>query len=548
MAAAETATVAEGSWPAKHYWNAEKGLWSWLTTVDHKRIGIMYMVLTLSAFFLGGMAALVVRLELFAPGQQFLTEKLYNQMFTLHGAVMVFLFIIPSIPGVLGNFFLPMQLGAIDVAFPKLNLLSLYVYVAGACIALSSIVFGAIDTGWTFYTPYSVTTDTSVVMMTLAAFVLGFSSILTGLNFVVTVHKMRAPGLTWFRMPLFVWATYATALIQILATPVLAITLLLLMMERLLGIGIFDPAMGGDPVLFQHFFWFYSHPAVYIMILPAMGIVSEIIATFSRRPIFGYRFVAFSSVAIAVIGFLVWGHHMFVSGQSEFATMAFSFLTFFVSIPSAIKVLNWTATLYKGSNSLESPMLYAIAFIIQFTIGGLTGIPLGALSTDIHLTDTYYVIAHFHYVAMGGTVVAFIGGLHYWWPKITGRMYSETLGKLGALLIFLGFNLTFFIQFVLGSLGMPRRYANYLPEFETMHKISTVGTWVLLSGFLVVAWCFLSSLKNGKIAGPNPWGGSTLEWRSPSPPPTTNFLEAPKVSTGPYHWPEELPAPKRRAA
>jgi cytochrome c oxidase subunit 1 len=533
--------------PARNYLNATRGWKSWAFTLDHKRIGVMYLVAILTAFLLGGLFALLVRLELLFPGQQFLTAKQYNQAFTLHGAIMIFLFIIPSIPAALGNFFLPMQLGAVDVAFPRLNLLSFWIYCVGAVLALSSIVMGSVDTGWTFYTPYSITTDTSVVMMTFAVFVLGFSSILTGLNFVVTTHKMRAPGMTWFRMPLFIWSLYATAIIQILATPVLAITLLLLIAERTLGIGIFDPAMGGDPVLYQHFFWFYSHPAVYIMILPGMGIVSELIAAFSRRPIFGYKFVGFSSVAIAVLGFLVWGHHMFVSGQSEFAAMLFSFLTIFVAIPSAVKVFNWTATLYRGSISLDTPMLYALSFIVLFSIGGLTGLPLGALAVDVHLHNTYYVVAHFHYVMMGGTVMAFIGGLHYWWPKMTGRMYAEGWAKLAWALVFVGFNVTFFTQFILGTRGMPRRYYNYLDQFQPLHMYSTIGSWVLGLGFLIMAAYLLVSLKRGAIASANPWGASTLEWQTPSPPPTENFPEQPHVETGPYVFPAEQPEPRRAA-
>jgi cytochrome c oxidase subunit I len=535
-------------WPETHYWNATRGFKSWALTVDHKRIGMMYLMAILAAFFLGGMFAILVRLELLTPQQTIVGAKTYNQLFTLHGAVMVFLFLVPSIPAALGNFFLPMQLGAKDVAFPKLNLLSFYVYVVGALFAIYSLFAGAIDTGWTFYTPYSITTNTAVTSMVLAAFILGFSSILTGLNFIVSCHKLRAPGMTWFRMPLLLWALYATSVIQLLATPVLAITLLLLAMERVLGIGIFDPTMGGDPVLYQHFFWFYSHPAVYIMVVPAFGVISEIIATFTRRPVFGYRFVAFSSLAIAFIGFFVWGHHMFVSGQSEFAGMVFSFLSFFVAIPTAVKVFNWTATLYKGSIQLTSPMLYAIVFLIQFTIGGLTGLFLAALSTDVHFHDTYFVVAHFHYVMMGGTVFAFIGGLHYWWPKMTGRMYNEKLAKIALAILFVGFNVTFFTQFILGTRGMPRRYYNYLPEYARLHGFSTVGSWILALGFLIVAAYLIASLRKGKIAGANPWGASTLEWQTMSPPPTENFLDTPHVHTGPYVYPDDEELNPRRAA
>ena len=447
---------------------------------------------------------------------------------------MVFLVIIPSIPASLGNIILPLQLGAKDVAFPRLNLLSFYVYVFGACFAIYSMVTGAVDTGWTFYTPYSTTSQNSVISMTLGAFILGFSSIFTGLNFIATVHALRAPGMTFFRMPLFVWALYATSVIQVLATPVLGITLLLLIAEKVLRIGIFDPAIGGDPILFQHFFWFYSHPAVYIMIVPGFGVISDLISTFSRKAIFGYRAIAMSSIGIAIIGFLVWGHHMFTSGQSELASTIFSFLTFLVAIPTAIKVLNWVATLYKGSIVLRTPMWYTLGFLWLFTIGGLTGLYLGTMSLDLHLHDTYFVVAHFHYVMMGGTMFAFIGGLHYWWPKITGRMYNERLGNIACLLAFIGFNMTFMSQFVMGSQGMPRRYYSYLDQFQPLHQFSSVGSYVLGFGFLLTAICLLSSLKSGAEAGDNPWDGTTLEWKTSSPPPLENFVDPPVVTAGPY--------------
>jgi len=542
-------SVAPQSLPKTHYWNATKGWKSWAFTVDHKRIGMMYLISILTAFLLGGTFAILVRLQLVTPGGALgVSHKVYNQLFTLHGVVMVFLFLVPSIPASLGNFFLPMQLGAKDVAFPKLNLFSFYIYLAGAALAIYSMVAGAVDTGWTFYTPYSITASGSVIAMTMSAFILGFSSILTGLNFIVTMHKMRAPGMTWFRMPLLPWALYATSVIQLLATPVLAITLLLLAMEKLLGVGIFDPALGGDPVLYQHFFWFYSHPAVYIMAVPGFGVVSEIIATFTRRAVFGYRFVAISSLAIAIIGFFVWGHHMFVSGQSEFAGMVFSFLSFFVAIPTAVKIFNWTATLYKGSTRLDSPMLYVLAFLIQFTIGGLTGLPLAALATDVHMHDTYYVVAHFHYVMMGGTVFAFIGGLHYWWPKMTGRLYNEKLARLAAVILFVGFNVTFFTQFFLGLRGMPRRYASYLDQYQGLHAFSSIGSWILAVGFVLIAVYLVQSLRKGAISPANPWGASTLEWQTQSPPLTENFPDTPHVTTGPYVYPDEETVPARRVA
>ena len=516
------------------FYKAASGLKSWLITLDHKRIGLMYLISVLLFFLVGGVFALLVRTELLTPGHTIVDANTYNRLFTLHGAVMVFLVIIPSVPAALGNLILPIQLGAKDVAFPRLNLASFYVYVVGALFALYSIVSGAVDTGWTFYTPYSTTTQTSVISMTLAVFILGFSSIFTGLNFIATTHSLRAPGMTFFRMPLFVWALYATSVIQILATPVLAITLLLLIAERVLHVGIFDPAIGGDPVLFQHFFWFYSHPAVYIMIVPGFGIISDIISCFARKAIFGYRAIAMSSISIAIIGFLVWGHHMFTAGQSEIAGMIFSFLTFLVAIPTAIKVLNWTATMYRGSIVLRTPMWYALGFLFLFTIGGLTGLYLGTMSIDLHLHDTYFVVAHFHYVMMGGTMFAFIGGLHYWWPKITGRMYNETLGNVACITAFIGFNMTFMSQFVLGTQGMPRRYYSYLDQFQPLHAFSSVGAYVLGLGFLMTAVCLVSSLKSGAKAPDNPWDGTTLEWKTSSPPPLENFDESPVVTMGPY--------------
>ncbi|MEC7525242.1 MAG: cytochrome c oxidase subunit I [Myxococcota bacterium] len=536
-----------------NYIEGAKGVMSWLITLDHKRIGMMYLGAILLNFFVGGVFALLVRTELLTPGETIMGADAYNKVFTLHGAIMVFLFIIPSVPAAIGNFFLPIMLGAKDVAFPRLNLMSFYVYVVGAAFAIFSIVDNSVDTGWTFYTPYSQTTSTSVLAMTLAVFILGFSSILTGVNFVATVHKLRAPGLHWKRLPLFIWGIYATSVIQVLATPVLAITLFLLMMEKVLTIGIFDPRLGGDPVLFQHFFWFYSHPAVYIMILPGMAVVNEIIATFSRRPIFGYMFVAMSSIALALLGFLVWGHHMFVAGMSEYATMVFSALTFLVAIPSGVKVFNWVATLYDGSVSFQSPMLYGLAFIVLFTIGGLTGLFLGTLSVDVHLHDTYFVVAHFHYVMVGGTVIGFVGGLHYWWPKMTGKLYDEMLAKIAFVFVFVGFNMTFLTQFVLGSQGMPRRYYDYLDHFQPLHGFSSAGSYVLGVGFLIMGFMFIKSLMSGKKAPPNPWGSAGFEWMTASPPLMHNFHHTPIISRGPYDYhlateeelfdgfPEEMP-------
>ncbi len=511
-----------------NYFEAKKGIKNWLYTLDHKRIGMMYLMGILGALLLGGFFALLVRLELFSVGEQISGPELYNRFFTLHGAVMVFLVIIPGIPAALGNLVLPLQLGAPDVAFPKLNLTSFYLWCSGALLLLLSIVMGAIDTGWTFYTPYSLQGDSAAVLPAVGgAFMLGFSSIFTGLNFLVTIHKFRPQGMGWFQMPLNLWALYATALMQVLATPVLGITLLLLFVEHALHIGIFDPTLGGDPVLFQHFFWFYSHPAVYIMIVPAMGVISEMITTFSRKHIFGYRFIAYSSVSLALLSFLVWGHHMFVSGQSRLANMVFSALTFTVGIPSAIKVFNWTATLYKGDIRLQTPMLYTLSFIIMFTIGGLTGLFLAVLATDVHLHDTYFVVAHFHYVMMGSTMVAFLGALHYWWPKASGKMYNERIGQLCAIGVFIGFNLTFLPQFVMGSRGMPRRYWDYDPEFELYHRISTVGALLLGISIFVTVVSLVASLKYGKKAPHNPWGATTLEWQAPTPPLEFNFASPP---------------------
>jgi cytochrome c oxidase subunit 1 len=534
----ETATPAPAplsALPREHYLNVRFGLGSWLLTLDHKRIAILYVVGITLMFFLGGAAATIVRLELMTPQGDLVQRDNYNKLFTAHGIIMVFFFLIPAIPAVLGNFVLPLMLGAKDLAFPKLNLASWYIYIAGGAFTIVALLAGGIDTGWTFYTPYSSAgSHTHVIVTALGILIVGFSSILTALNFVVTIHRMRAPGLTWFRLPLFVWSTYATSLIILLGTPVLAITIILLAVERLWGIGIFDPALGGDPLLFQHLFWFYSHPAVYIMVLPAMGVVSELVAAFSRKNIFGYHFIAWASIAIAVLGFLVWGHHMFVAGISPYASMIFSFLSFMVAIPSAIKVFNWTATLYKGSVSWHTPMLYAFGFIGLFTIGGLTGLFLAALAVDLHVSDTYFIVAHFHYIMVGGTVMAYMGGLHYWWPKMTGRMYPEWWGRFSAILIFFGFNLTFFPQFVLGYLGMPRRYHEYVPEYQILNVMSSAGASILAVGYVLPLIYFVWSLGYARAAGPNPWGATGLEWQTPSPPPTDNFAKTPVVVSEPY--------------
>jgi cytochrome c oxidase subunit I len=523
--------------PREHYLNVNYGIRSWLLTIDHKRIAILYLISITIMFALGGLAATAIRLELLTPEANLMSPDDYNRMFSAHGIVMIFFFLIPAIPAVLGNFLIPLMIGARDMAFPRLNLASWYVYMLSAGFGLYAIITGGIDTGWTFYTPYSTSwANTRVVPVILAAFIAGFSSIMTAVNFVVTIHRMRAPGLTWFRLPLFVWSMYATSLVIILATPVLSITLVMLLIERVLGVGFFDPALGGDPLLFQHLFWFYSHPAVYIMILPGFAVISELIANFSRKRIFGYKFVAMASVAIAVFGFLVWGHHMFVSGQSVHAGLMFSILSYLVAIPSAVKVFNWTATLYKGSVSLQTPMLYALGFIGLFTIGGLTGLFLAALAVDVHLHDTYFIVAHFHYVMVGATLMAYLGGIHFWWPKMTGRMYPEGWAKAAALLIFFGFGLTFLPQFMLGYLGMPRRYATYPPEFQVLNVMSTAGASVLAVGYALPLFYLFWSLWYGKSAPANPWGASGLEWETSSPPLPHNFETTPIVTAGPYYF------------
>lgn len=519
------------------YDGKRKGIAGWLLTLDHKRIGILYLISMLSFFAVAVTLGFLMRLEMLSPGETIMKAQTYNSIFTLHGVIMVFLFIIPGIPAVFGNFIMPIQIGAKDVIFPRLNLMSWYLYIIGGAIAIVSLFTGGgiMDTGWTFYAPYSLRSTANISLSVFAAFVLGFSSILTGLNFVTTIHRMRCPGMTFFRMPLFCWGLYSTAWIQILATPVIGITLLLVILERFFGIGVFDPNKGGDPLLYQHLFWIYSHPAVYIMILPAMGVVSDIIATFTKKDIFGYVPIALSSLAIAFVGYLVWGHHMFTSGMSDTARVIFSFLTFLVAIPTGVKVFNWTASLYKGSIDMRAPMLYVMAFIVVFSIGGLTGLVLGTLDTDIHLTDTYFVVAHFHYVMFGGMGLLFFASLHYWFPKMFGRMYNEKVAKLACWVFVIGFNTLYFPMFIMGYLGMPRRYYDYLPEFQTYHIIATVGSWIMITGMIIMFANLIRGLYKGAVAPENPWDGTTLEWKVPSPPPLENFDEIPVVTHGPYH-------------
>ncbi|MGA8595411.1 MAG: cytochrome c oxidase subunit I [Bryobacteraceae bacterium] len=528
--------VAEN--PEKNYLTEKQGLRSWLLTTDHKRIAILYTFSITAFFFLGGFFALMMRLELLSPRNWLVSAETYNKLFTMHGIIMVWFFLIPSIPNTLGNFLIPMMVGAKDLAFPKLNLLSWYVFMLGGCVTVYALIRGGVDTGWTFYTPFSTSYSTTyVVAAAVGIFIAGFSTIMTSLNFIATIHRMRAPGLTWFRLPIFIWSMYANSVVLILNTPVLAITLVMIGVERIAQVGIFDPALGGDPVLFQHMFWFYSHPAVYTMVLPGMAVVSELIPVFSRKPLFGYKAVAFSSVAIAVLSFLVWGHHMFVAGESVYSALTFSFFSFCVAVPSAIKVFNWTATMYKGSVSWDTPMLYAIGFIGLFTIGGMTGLMVAVLGLDVHLHDTYFVIAHFHYIMVGGTVMAFLGGVHYWWPKVSGKMYPEGLAKLSALIVFLGFNLTFFPQLILGCLGMPRRYAAYPEEFQMLHVLSTAGATILGVGYVLPLCYLIWAWQYGKDAGSNPWRATGLEWKTASPPPAHNFEVTPVVTAKlPYDY------------
>jgi cytochrome c oxidase subunit 1 len=534
--------MTHGTVNAPSYLDAPHGIASWLLTKDHKRIGLLYLISITIFFAIGGTFAAAIRTELLTPEGDFLSADLYNKFFTLHGVVMIFFFLIPSIPAVLGNFLIPIQIGAKDLAFPRINLLSWYIYIVGALFTLAAVFVGGVDTGWTFYTPYSsIASNTNVTLAALGVFITGFSSILTGFNFIVTIHRMRAPGMTWFRLPLFVWAHYATSLVMVLGTPVVAITILLVFAERALGFAIFDPRMGGDPVLFQHLFWFYSHPAVYIMILPGMGVISELVAAVSRKQIFGYSFVAYSSLAIAIIGFLVWGHHMFVSSQSIYAGLVFSIITMIVAVPSAVKTFNWTATMYKGSVTWESPTYWVLGFMGLFLIGGLTGLFLGAMGLDVHLHDTYFVVAHFHYIMVGGGVMAFLGGIHFYWPKMTGRLYPETLGKISAILVFVGFNLTFFPQFVLGYLGMPRRYFAYPEEFQILNVLSTSGAGVLGVGYALIVVYLVATLFKPRNAPANPWGATGLEWQIQSPPITLNFEVDPIVTEDAYNYAGRAP-------
>ncbi|MGA2317046.1 MAG: cytochrome c oxidase subunit I [Thermodesulfobacteriota bacterium] len=533
--------VLEGTHPIASFYQHQgkyRGIFAWILSTDHKRIGLLYFSLILLFFSVAVFFGFLMRLKLIAPGFNLMKPQMYNSIFTLHGIIMIFLVVIPAIPTIFGNFFLPIQIGARDVAFPRINLLSWWLYISGATIVFLSLFTGGgpIDTGWTFYAPYSLRTTVNVPLAVFGVFVLGMSSILTGVNLVTTTHRLRAPGMTWFRLPLFVWGIYATAWVQILATPVIGITLVLIMIERYFGVGVFDPAKGGDPILYQHLFWIYSHPAVYIIILPAMGVISEVIPVFARKRIFGYKAIAFSSIAIASVGSLVWGHHMFVSGQSDLANLIFSLLTFLVAVPSAVKVFNWVATLYKGSIELKPPLLFALTFIFLFSIGGLTGLIQGALAVNMHLHDTYWVVGHFHYIIFGGMGFGFLAAIHYWFPKMFGKMYNWKRAAWGWLILFIGFNVLYFPMLILGWEGMPRRYYDYPPQFHTLHLISTIGSWILIAGLILIFYNLFQALRKGPRAEDNPWGGATLEWQIPSPPPTENFENIPTVEKGPYEF------------
>ncbi|WP_159521917.1 cytochrome c oxidase subunit I [Sunxiuqinia indica] len=522
------------------YKGKHKGLKAWIFSTDHKRIGLLYLYSMMTLFLVGVVLGLAMKFELIAPGKTIMEAKDYNAVFTVHGVIMIFMIVIPGLPAVFGNFMLPIMIGAKDVAFPKLNLLSWWVYIAGAFLVITSVLFGdgSPDTGWTFYAPYSFKTGANMLPAIFGAFVLGFSSILTGLNFIVTMHRMRAPGMTWTKMPLFPWSLYGTAWIQLLATPIVGITLVLVALERIFGIGVFDPALGGDPILYQHLFWIYSHPAVYVMILPAMGAISEIIPTFSQKHIFGYKVLVVSTLAIAFVGYFVWGHHMFTSGMSGTAQYTFSILTFLVAIPSAIKVFNWISTMYKGSINVQTPFYWAASFIFVFLIGGLSGLVVGALATNVYLHDTAFVVGHFHFIVFGGVGFSFFAAIHYWFPKMFGRMYDTTWANIGWLIFTIGFLALYSPMFYLGMQGMPRRYYDYMEEFHAANILSTLGSWVMTLGLIIVIINLFRSAKNGPIAEANPWNGKTLEWTVPSPPPLENFDEIPeyKEHDGPYEY------------
>ena len=536
-----TATVHAGG-IADHVHPEPQGfVRKYIFSIDHKIIGIQYMITGFVFLVLAGLLAEVIRVQLMHANGGFVSADTYNEVYSVHGSAMVWLVIIPLATGAFGNFVFPLQIGARDVAFPWLNMVSFWLFPPAGLLLFGSFLLGAPAAGWTEYPPMSLQGAPGTSMWCAAIFLVGISSTMTGLNFLVTLIKMRAPGMTFTRMPLFCWAQFATAPMSMIATTALAAALAALFMERQFGVPFFDPTKGGSPILWQHMFWFYSHPAVYIMILPIFGIISEVFPTFARKPIFGYKMIAFSSVSIALLSFMVWAHHMFTSGLAPFLQLPFMILTMLIAIPTGIKIFSWVATLWEGKIHYTTAMLFAIGFIATFTFGGITGVFLSAVPFDLHAHGTYFIVAHLHYVLVGGSLMGILSGVYYWYPKMTGRLMNDKLGHWTFWLFFIGFNGTFLPMHMLGLLGMPRRVATYDPQFQTWNQIesgfSFVMTFALLLFFANILW----SLRRGKKAGSNPWGARTLEWQLPSPPHYYNFKHIPTVFSTPYDFAEPLP-------